>query len=144
MNIKQRSLLGLAILTISSVLINSNIDDKLAVAGLADSLTLEEKVAFRRKSIHVMSDQVALASVMVKAKEYEVARDRFLQPAHKIWFMFGGTIKRIAPDLYEPAASGFKEINTLLEQPQQAALVTKLQDLDRILQDAVKISDEKL
>lgn len=60
--------------------------------------------------------------------------------------MFGGTIKRISPDLGESIEALLNSINTMLEQtvPSKATLVTSLTELNRLMDQAVQISDEKL
>lgn len=57
-----------------------------------DSLPVAEKVAFRRNSVRVMRDLLALSTIMAQAEEYQRAKDLFFVPSRKIWFMFGGTI----------------------------------------------------
>jgi hypothetical protein len=119
---------------------------KPADANLRDSLTLQEKVAFRRKSIRVMKEQVELISVLVKAGEYDLIRNYFFIAPQKTWFMFGGTVKRLSPELYEPIFSKFRAIDSLLSQtnPSQSSLTSNLNELDELLDSAVKVSDEKL
>ncbi|NJK41461.1 MAG: hypothetical protein HC934_09120 [Acaryochloridaceae cyanobacterium SU_2_1] len=116
------------------------------VADLTTSLTVEEKVAFRRQSIRVMKEQFELATVAAKAQDYAIARDNFFVPGRRIWFMFGGTIKRQSPTLYEPLQSRLNRINTSLGQsrPQQNALMSDLQEVNRLMQQAVTTSDANL
>jgi hypothetical protein len=75
---KKRYLLFLPTLTASSFLFLNSAWTKPAAANLRDSLTFQEKVAFRRKSIRVLKEQVELISVLVKAGEYDLIRDYFL------------------------------------------------------------------
>jgi hypothetical protein len=63
---KKRYLLPLLTLTASCFSVLNNAWIKPADANLRDSLTLQEKVAFRRKSIQVMKEQVELISVLAK------------------------------------------------------------------------------
>ena len=111
-----------------------------------DSLPAEQKIAFRRKTIHVMADLVNLATLMIRAQDYPRGRDNFFIPARKIWFMFGGTIKRFDADLGSEIESLFNRINTALDQaaPSQDQLVTDLSKLDEHITTAVQISDERI
>jgi hypothetical protein len=142
---KKRYFLPLLTLTAGSFLF-LNVWIKPADANLRDSLTLQEKVAFRRKSIRVMKEQVELISVLAKAGEYDLIRNYFFIAPQKTWLMFGGTVKRLSPELYEPIFSKFRAIDALLDQtnPSQSSLTSSLNELDKLLDSAVKVSDEKL
>ncbi|MDJ0598212.1 MAG: hypothetical protein QNJ37_05165 [Crocosphaera sp.] len=111
-----------------------------------DSLPIAEKVAFRRNSVRVMRDLLALSTLMIQAEEYERGKDLFFVPSRKIWFLFGGTIKRLSPDLGESIESRFNSINTMLDRsiPSNTTLVAGLKELNSFLDQAVEISDEKL
>ncbi|NCJ06208.1 hypothetical protein GS597_06680 [Synechococcales cyanobacterium C] len=113
------------------------------MAGV-DSLPVREKIAFRRKSIRVMGDLVNLSLLMVRAEDYQRARDNFFASGRRIWFMFGGTVKRLDADLGNKIEAKFNSINTMLDQqaPTKNALVSDLTELDRLMQIAVKTSDE--
>lgn len=112
----------------------------------SDSLPVAEKVAFRRHSVRVMRDLLALSTIMIQAEEYQRANDIFFVPGQKIWFMFGGTIKRLSPDLGTSIEALLNSINMMLDQtvPLKATLVTSLTELNRLMDQAVQISDEKL
>ena len=111
-----------------------------------DSLPVAEKVAFRRNSVRVMRDLLALSTIMIQAEEYQRGKEMFFVPGRKIWFMFGGTIKRLSPDLGNSIEERLNSINTMLTQtvPSKTTLVTSLTELNRSLDQAVKISDENL
>ncbi|MGK7942364.1 MAG: hypothetical protein AB4062_19835 [Crocosphaera sp.] len=111
-----------------------------------DSLPPAEKVAFRRNSVRVMRDLLALSTIMIQAEDYQRAKDIFFVPSRKIWFMFGGTIKRLSPDLGKSIEPLFNSINTMLEQsvPSKETLVTSLAELNALMDQAVQTSDEKL
>jgi hypothetical protein len=143
---KKRYLLFLPTLTASSFLFLNSAWTKPAAANLRDSLTFQEKVAFRRKSIRVLKEQVELISVLVKAGEYDLIRDYFFIAPQKTWLMFGGTVKRLSPELYDPIFSKFRAIDSLLGQanPSQSSLTSNLNELNKLLDSAVKVSDERL
>ncbi len=63
---------------------------------------------------------------------------------YQIWFMFGGTVKRLDADLGNKIEAKFNSINTMLDQqaPVKNTLVTSLTELDQLMQLAVKTSDE--
>ena len=111
-----------------------------------DSLPIAEKVAFRRNSVRVMRDLLALSTIMAQAEEYQRAKDLFFVPSRKIWFMFGGTIKRLSPNLGQSIEALLNSINTMLEQsvPSKATLVKSLSELNRSMDQAVQISDDRL
>ena len=111
-----------------------------------DSLPVEEKVAFRRNSVRVMRDLLSLSTLMVRAEDYQRAKDIFFSPGRKIWFMFGGTIKRLSPELGESIESQLNSINTMLNQqaPPRDSLVASLAELNRSMDSAVKISDQRI
>lgn len=115
------------------------------MAGV-DSLPIAEKVAFRRQSIRTMGELVDLATLMIRAEDFQRGRDNFFAPARKIWFMFGGTIKRFDAALGGEIESLFNSINTTLDQasPAKEALVNSLAELNRLMATAVSISDERL
>ncbi len=115
------------------------------MAGV-DSLPVAEKVAFRRKSIRVMGDLVSLATLMIRAEDYPRGRDNFFLPARKIWFMFGGTIKRFDAGLGNDLEARFNAIKTVLEQqsPNPSSLVASLSTLNQLMETAVKMSDERI
>jgi hypothetical protein len=115
------------------------------MAGV-DSLPIEQKIAFRRKSIHVMQNLLELSLLMIRAEDYQRGRDNFFTPAQKIWFMFGGTIKRLSPELGNQIEPKFNSIDTTLEQqsPSHSALVADLAELTQLVEAAVKISDQNI
>ncbi len=143
---RKKYLLSLQTLVFSSLLVFNNNWTKPAAANLRDSLTLQEKVAFRRKSIRVMKEQVELITVLVKAGEYDLIRNYFFVTPQKIWSMFGGTVKRLSPELYDPIFAKFQAIDTLLDQqnPSQSSLASNLNELNKLLDSALKVSDERL
>ncbi|ACB52264.1 hypothetical protein cce_2916 [Crocosphaera subtropica ATCC 51142] len=81
---------------------------------------------------------------MVKAGNDKQVKTPFFT-ARKTWFTFGGTIKRISPDLYEIMKPGFNQANTLFNQsnPQKQALIDQLETLSHVDTKAVKVSDDK-
>lgn len=110
-----------------------------------DSLPIEQKVAFRRKSVQVMRDLFDLSALMVSVEDYQKAKDNFFSPAQKIWFMFGGTIKRLEPGLGNHIESHINAINPLLDQATpNRALTASLDELKRLMASAVTISDAQL
>jgi hypothetical protein len=111
-----------------------------------DSLPVEQKIAFRRKSIQVMQDLLELSALMIRVEDYQRGRENFFAPAHKIWFMFGGTIKRLSPELGNQIEPRFNSIDTTLEQqsPSHSSLVASLGELIQLVEAAVKISDENI
>ncbi len=115
------------------------------MAGV-DSLPIEQKVAFRRQSIRVMRELLELSEIMVRAEDNPRGRDTFFVPARRIWFMFGGTIKRFDSDLGNGIENRFNSINTTLSQqsPDQSSLVANLAELHQAMATAVKISEERL
>ncbi|MEA5511247.1 hypothetical protein VB715_15850 [Crocosphaera sp. UHCC 0190] len=109
---------------------------------MTDSPTTAQKIAFRRKTIRTMKDELDQTLSSVQSRNYQAAKTPF-ESAKKKWFTFGGTIKRIAPDLYEIIDPGFKTVNTLLNQasPQQGNLTAQLQRVVEAATKAVTISD---
>ncbi|EAZ90177.1 hypothetical protein [Crocosphaera chwakensis] len=91
-----------------------------------------------------MKEQIDQTLSLVKSGNYQQAKISF-STARKTWFTFGGTIKRIAPDLYEIMNPGFNQANTLLNQsnPQKQGLIEQLQTLSNTGTNAVKVSDIK-
>jgi hypothetical protein len=83
---------------------------------------------------------------MIRAEDYQRGQDNFFTPARKVWFMFGGTIKRLSPELGNQIESKFNSIDTTLEQqsPSHSALVTSLTELTQLVEAAVKISDQNI
>ncbi len=115
------------------------------MAGV-DSLPVEQKVAFRRKSIRVLQDLLELSTLMVRAEDYLRARDNFFHPARKIWFMFGGTIKRFDSTLGDGIESRLNSINTMLDQasPSHESLTASLTELNQAMVTAVNMSEERI
>lgn len=115
------------------------------MAGV-DSLPIEQKVAFRRQSIRVMRELLELSEIMVRAEDNQRARDNFFVPARRVWFMFGGTIKRFDSNLGNGIEAKFNSINTTLDQqsPAQSSLVAELTELNREMATAVSISEDRL
>jgi hypothetical protein len=111
-----------------------------------DSLPVEQKIAFRRKSIQVMRDLLELSALMIRVEDYQRGRENFFAPARKIWFMFGGTIKRLSPELGNQIEPKFNLIDTTLEQqsPSHSALVASLTELTQLVEAAMKISDQNI
>lgn len=110
-----------------------------------DSLPIEQKVAFRRKSVQVMRDLFDLSALMVVVEDYQKAKDNFFSPAQKIWFMFGGTIKRLEPDLGNQIESHINSINPMLDQSApNRSLTSSLEELNRLMASAVTISNAEL
>jgi uncharacterized protein YukE len=104
--------------------------------------TLEEKIAFRRKTIRTMKDELDQALSAVQSGDYGTAHTVF-EDARKKWNIFGGTIKRLSADTYGPMDAAFRTIGATLSQaqPSQAALIADLQALTREASSAVTISD---
>jgi hypothetical protein len=103
---------------------------------------LEEKIAFRRKTIRTMKDELDQTFSAVQSGDYDTANTVF-ERARKKWNTFGGTIKRLSADTYDPMDTAFRTIGAILNQaqPSQAALIADLQALTREANSAVTISD---
>ncbi len=104
--------------------------------------TTQEKIAFRRKTIRTMKDELDQTLSAVKSADYGTAQTIF-EDARKKWNIFGGTIKRLSADTYGPMDAAFRAIGSTLSQaqPSQAALIADLQALTREASSAVTISD---
>ncbi|WP_299485943.1 hypothetical protein [Acaryochloris sp. IP29b_bin.137] len=92
-----------------------------------------------------MRDLLQLSALMVLVEDYQKAKDNFFAPAQKIWFMFGGTIKRLESDLGNEIESHINSINSMLDQASpDSSLKNSLDKLNQLMESAVKISDEKI
>ena len=108
-----------------------------------DSLPAAQKIAFRRKTIHVMADLTNLALLMSRAQDFSRAKDNFFIPSQKLWFMFGGTIKRLDASLGQDIEILFNSIKATFDQsvPNPDQLVDDLSQLDQHMATAVQVSD---
>jgi uncharacterized protein YukE len=106
------------------------------------STSTEEKIKFRKATIRTMKDQLDQTTASIQAGNYGAAKTTFAS-ALKKWYTFGGTIKRLSPEIYQKVAAEFKAVNTSIYQssPQQKTLVANLQALTRDVGAAVKVSD---
>jgi hypothetical protein len=104
--------------------------------------TLQEKIAFRRKTIRTMKDELDQTLSAVQSSDYDTASTVF-EHARKKWNTFGGTIKRLSPEIYAPMDAGFRIVGASLSQsqPSHATLVADLQALIGEATKAVPISD---
>lgn len=106
--------------------------------------TVQDKIAFRRKTLRTMRDQLVQISDLVKAAQFAEAQTTF-EKALKKWYTFGGTIKRIAPDSYATISPNFDAVKTGLYQSSVplGTLKANLQTLIKDVNVAVPISDAK-
>jgi hypothetical protein len=104
--------------------------------------TTAEKIAFRRKTIRTMKDELDQTLSAVQSGNYDSAYATF-EHARKKWNTFGGTIKRLSAPTYTPMDAAFRTIDASLRQaqPPQATLVGDLQALIHEAASAVTISD---
>jgi hypothetical protein len=104
--------------------------------------TTAEKIAFRRKTIRTMKDELDQTLSAVQSGNYDSAYTVF-ENARKKWNTFGGTIKRLSAPTYTPMDAAFRTIDASLRQaqPSQATLIADLQALIREAASAVTISD---
>jgi hypothetical protein len=111
-------------------------------SALAAEPTLQEKIAFRRKTLHTMGDELGQVAVDVKAERFASAQATFTK-ALKKWHTFGGTIKRIAPESYAKIAPGFAAVKKGLYQSEVplSQLNADLQSLTKEVKVALPISD---
>jgi hypothetical protein len=95
--------------------------------------TTEQKIAYRRKTLHTMK---------VQSAQFGAAQTTF-EKALKKWYTFGGTIKRIAPESYTAISPEFDQVKKGLYQSSVpiATLQKSLQALIRDVGEAVPISD---
>lgn len=106
--------------------------------------TTEEKIAFRRKTIRAMSEELEQISKLVNAAKYQDAQVTF-EKALKKWNTFGGTIKRIAPERYAKMLPGFANVKKGLYSS-AVPLATLKADLNSLTQEtkaAVIVSDQQ-
>ena len=106
--------------------------------------TVQEKIAFRRKTLRTMRDELVQIADLVKAARFGEAQATF-EKALKKWYTFGGTVKRIAPDSYAKISPNFDAVKTGLYQS-SVPLSTLKANLQTLIQDvniAVPISDAK-
>ena len=106
--------------------------------------TVQEKIAFRRKTLRTMRDELLQIADLVKAARFGEAQATF-EKALKKWYTFGGTVKRIAPDSYAKISPNFDAVKTGLYQS-SVPLSTLKANLQTLIQDvniAVPISDAK-
>jgi negative regulator of replication initiation len=111
-------------------------------AELAQEPSTQEKIAFRRKTIQTMRDELVQVSDLVKAARYGEAQATFERALRK-WYTFGGTIKRIAPDSYAKISPNFAAVQRGLYNA-SVPLSTLRANLQTLIQDvnvAVPISD---
>jgi hypothetical protein len=120
--------------------LNSRIAAELAQAAP----TVQEKIAFRRKTLRTMRDELVQIADLVKAARFGEAQATF-EKALKKWYTFGGTVKRIAPDSYAKISPNFAAVKTGLYQSSVplGTLKTNLQTLIQDVNVAVPISDAK-
>jgi hypothetical protein len=106
--------------------------------------TQQEKIAFRRKTLHTMNDELEQVAEFVKSRRFQSAKTTF-NKALKKWYIFGGTIKRIAPEGYEKISPDFDVVKNRLNQPNPS--ISRLgADLATLIKDvnvALPISDAK-
>ncbi len=106
--------------------------------------TTQEKIAFRRKTLRTMRDELVQIADLVKAENFSTAQTTF-EKALKKWYTFGGTIQRIAPDSYAKISPNFDAVKKGLYQS-SVPLSTLKANLQTLIQDvnvAVSISDAK-
>ena len=106
--------------------------------------TVQDKIAFRRKTLRTMRDELVQIADLVKAERFAEAQTTF-EKALKKWYTFGGTIKRIAPGSYAKISPNFDSVKTGLYQS-SVPLGTLKVNLQTLIQDvnvAVPISDAK-
>lgn len=106
--------------------------------------TVQEKIAFRRKTLRTMQTELEQVAGSVKAGQFGAAQATF-EKALKKWYTFGGTIKRIAPDSYAKISPNFEAVKKGLYQS-SVPLGTLKSNLQTLIQDvkvAVPISDAK-
>jgi hypothetical protein len=106
--------------------------------------TVQGKIAFRRKTLHTMQDELEQVAASVKAERFGEAQATF-EKALKKWYTFGGTVKRIAPNSYAKISPNFDAVKTGLYQS-SVPLSTLKANLQTLIQDvkvAVPISDAK-
>ncbi len=106
--------------------------------------TIQEKIAFRRKTLQTMSDEIGQVQTAVKAKRFADAQATF-EKALKKWYIFGGTIKRIDPSDYAKISPGFDSVKQGLYS--SAIPLSKLEaDIQATMtaaKSAVLVSDQK-
>jgi hypothetical protein len=104
--------------------------------------TVQEKIAFRRKTLRTMGDELVQISALVKAARFGEAQATF-EKALKKWYTFGGTVKRIAPSSYAKISPNFEAVKKGLYQS-SVPLSTLKANLQTLIQDvkvAIPISD---
>lgn len=104
--------------------------------------TVQDKIAFRRKTLHSMKDELSQVADLVKSEQFRSAQALF-EKALKNWYIFGGTIKRIAPESYAKILPGFDKVKRGLYQS-SVPLSTLKSNLQALIQDvsiALPISD---
>jgi hypothetical protein len=125
--------------TANALALNPRIAAKLSQAAP----TIPEKIAFRRKTLRTMRDELVQISSLVKAARFGEAQTTF-EKALKKWYTFGGTVKRIAPDSYAKISPNFAAVKTGLYQS-SVPLSTLKANLQTLIQDvnvAIPISDK--
>ena len=104
--------------------------------------TIQEKIEFRRKTLRTMREDLIQTASFVQTTQFDAAQQSFAK-ALKKWYIFGGTIRRIAPESYAKISPGFESVKKGLYQP-SVPLNTLKADLQRLVQAvdiAVPISD---
>jgi hypothetical protein len=134
--------IGLAsLLALSAILCHGEF--LLAQADTSPALpTVQEKIEFRRKTLRTMRDDLVQTAAFVQSAQFASAQESFAK-ALKKWYIFGGTVKRIAPESYAKISPGFEAVKKGLHQS-AIPLSTLKSDLQHLIQDvniAVPISD---
>jgi hypothetical protein len=114
----------------------------LIAAEPAKEPSIQDKIAFRRKTIRTMRDEFVQVSDLVKGARYGEAQATF-EKALKKWYTFGGTIKRIAPDSYAKISPNIDAVQKGLYNA-SVPLGTLKANLNTLIEDvnvAVPISD---
>jgi hypothetical protein len=125
------------------VLANIHVSNPLYIAAEpTKEPSIQDKIAFRRKTIRTMRDEFVQVSELVKEARYGEAQATF-EKALKKWYTFGGTIKRIAPDSYAKISPNIDAVQKGLYNA-SVPLSTLKANLNTLIEDvnvAVPISD---
>ena len=112
---------------------------------MTDSALFEAKVEVRRRFVRLMASEFDLVAAAIEVDEYDIAKELF-DSARKIWFRFGGTIKRQSEAAYEAVHTSMAESSSSFDaQPtDKAALLANLRALTKAANAAVVVSDANL
>ena len=112
---------------------------------MSNTAMFEAKVEVRRKSVRLMATELELVTSAVEVDEYEIAKE-FFDSARKIWFRFGGTIKRQSAEAYAKVQETYAASVTAFEgaSNNKVLLLSNLHALNAAANDAVVVSDTNL